>query len=269
MLIITFTHKHLQSEIMLDFFKELFTAMRATAVERIKNPVIGALCFSWLIFNWDNILVMLFSTATIEDKIVMIKDNSTMLTAMIFPIISTVLITMLLPIISAKVILIQNKPTMASMKGYAERTNAALDIRIISEHKRALGDITYERGITGGQEEIQKMKEDIEISKEKTGEITKEKDELISEKKTLISEKNKIIAEKNALAVERKTLLDRNSQLESDVKDLTLRLDMYQNKPKESIQVGIIKANRDRTRPLLAKKRESASNRNDNVDTKK
>ncbi|HDL6893872.1 TPA: hypothetical protein PXM15_000963 [Yersinia enterocolitica] len=223
---------------MLDFFKELFAAMRATAVERIKNPIIGALCFSWLIFNWDNILVILFSTATIEDKIVMIKDNSTMLTAMIFPIISTVLITVLLPIISAKVILIQNKPTMESMKGYAERTNAALDIRIISEHKRALGDITYERGITGGQEEIQKMKEDIEKSREKTGEITKEKDELISEKDTLISEKNNLITERNALVSEKETMIEINNKLSQEMIELTLQLDVARNKFRTANQMS-------------------------------
>ncbi|NIL23523.1 hypothetical protein HB991_13515 [Yersinia mollaretii] len=177
---------------MLDFFKELFAAMRATAVERIKNPIIGALCFSWIIFNWDNILVMLFSAATIEDKIVMIKDNATMYTAIILPIISTVLITIFLPIISAKVISIQNKPTMASMQGYADRNDATLNRKIISEQIRARANIAYEREITGGQEEIQKMREDIELSKEKTGEITKEKDELIAEKTILITENKKL-----------------------------------------------------------------------------
>ncbi|MFA3779927.1 hypothetical protein [Yersinia sp. 1652 StPb PI] len=227
---------------MLDFFKELFTAMRATAVERIKSPVIGALCFSWLIFNWDNILVMLFSAATIEDKIVMIKDNSTMLTAMIFPIISTVLITILLPIISAKVISIQNKPTMASMEGYADRNDATLDRKKITEQKRARADIAYEREITGGQEEIQKMKEDIEISKEKTGEITKEKNELIAEKKALISEKKSLIVERDELISEKEVMLETNNKLSQDMLELTLQLDEARNKLRTNNRSNPLKA---------------------------
>ncbi|OVZ82199.1 hypothetical protein [Yersinia kristensenii] len=215
---------------MLDFFKELFAAMRTTAVERIKSPVIGALCFSWLVFNWDNILTILFSTATIEVKIGMVKANSTILTTMVWPILSTALITILLPIISAKVISIQNKPTKASMNGYAERTNAALDIRIISEHKRARADIAYDREKTGEEEKIQKMREDIEISKEKTGEITKEKDELIAEKKALISEKNNLIAEKNELIAEKQIMLEINNKLSQDMIELTSQLDETRTK---------------------------------------
>ncbi|CNE70983.1 hypothetical protein [Yersinia kristensenii] len=215
---------------MLDFFKELFAAMRTTAVERIKSPVIGALCFSWLVFNWDNILTILFSTATIEVKIGMVKANSTILTTMVWPILSTGLITILLPTISAVVIWIQNKPTMFSMEKYAIRNDAILDRKIETEKKRARADIAYDREKTGEEEKIQKMREDIEISKEKTGEITKEKDELITEKKALISEKNNLIVERNALISEKEIMLEMNNKLSQDMIELALQLDETRTK---------------------------------------
>ncbi|MFQ6256109.1 hypothetical protein ACLMPK_01165 [Yersinia enterocolitica] len=217
---------------MLDFFKELFTAARSTAVERVKSPVVGALFFSWIAFNWDNILVMLFSASTIEDKIVMIKDNSTIFTAIIWPVVSAAFISMVLPIISAIVIWGQNKPTMFSMGKYAIRNDAILDRKITTEKKRAQADIAYEREKTGEQEIIQRMREDIEKSKEKTGEITKEKDELIAEKNALLIEKKELIKIKENIIIEHDVLLaeynaikDENSNLNKEIKDLSSQFD--------------------------------------------
>lgn len=232
MLIITFTHKHLQSEIMLDFFKEIFTAARSTAVERVKSPVVGALFFSWIAFNWDNILVMLFSAATIENKIVMIKDNSTIFTAIIWPVVSAAFISMVLPVISAMVIWGQNKPTMFSMGKYAIRNDAILDRKIATEKKRAQADIAYEREKTGEQEIIQRMREDIEKSKEKTGEISKEKEALVAEKNVLIHEKKELIQIKENMTIEYDMLLsdysdmkNENSSLKDEIKNKSSQID--------------------------------------------
>ncbi|CFQ87925.1 MULTISPECIES: hypothetical protein [Yersinia] len=234
---------------MLDFFKEMFTAARFTAVERVKSPVVGALFFSWIAFNWDNIIVMLFSAATVEDKIVMIKDNSTIFTAIIWPIVSAAFISIALPVISAMVIWAQNKPTMFSMGKYAIRNDAILDRKIATEKKRAQADIAYEREKTGEQEIIQRMREDIEKSKEKTGEITKEKDELIAEKNALIIEKQELIKIKETMIIEHDILLgeyndikDKNSNLNKEIKDISSQFDevinFLDNENRKSIPSG-------------------------------
>ncbi|AIN19265.1 hypothetical protein CH54_1414 [Yersinia rochesterensis] len=221
---------------MLDFFKEIFTSTRSTVAERVKNPVVGALFFSWIAFNWDNILVMLFSAATVEDKIVMIKDNSTIFTTIYWPMASAVFILIALPLISAAVIWGQNKPTMFSMGKYAIRNDAILDRKIETEKKRARADIAYDREKTGEEEKIQKMREDIEISKEKTGEITKEKDELIAEKNALIHEKKELIQIKEKITNEYDVLLanyndirNENSSLRNEIKNKSSELDGAMN----------------------------------------
>ncbi|CNL06474.1 Uncharacterised protein [Yersinia frederiksenii] len=221
---------------MFDFFKELFTAARSTTVERVKSPVVGALFFSWIAFNWDNILVMLFSAATIENKIVMIKDNSTIFTAIIWPVVSAAFISMVLPIISAMVIWGQNKPTMFSMGKYAIRNDAILNRRIETEKKRAQADIAYEKEKTGKQSEIQEMKVTIENSKKQTGEITKEKDELNADKKALISEKNNLIVEKNALVSEKENLIIENAVLRNN---LNKAIEDNRNKTKNTGELNL------------------------------
>ncbi|WP_145548537.1 hypothetical protein [Yersinia massiliensis] len=220
---------------MLDFFKEMFTAARSTAVERVKSPVVGALFFSWIAFNWDNILVMLFSASTVEDKIVMIKDNSTIFTAIIWPIVSAAFISIALPVISAMVIWAQNKPTMFSMGKYAIRNDAILDRKIATEKKRAQADIAYEREKTGEQEIIQRMREDIEKSKEKSGIITKEKVQLIAEKDALIHERKELIYERKELIQINENLNIKNDKLQEENSSLNSKLENQYHQLDEAV----------------------------------
>ena len=44
---------------MLDFIRDLYASFKQTALERVKNPVLGAFVFSWIGFNWE-ILAILF-----------------------------------------------------------------------------------------------------------------------------------------------------------------------------------------------------------------
>ncbi|MEL5546438.1 hypothetical protein PTR73_09930 [Serratia nevei] len=156
---------------MLDFFKELISAVRATAVERVKNPILGALTFSWCAFNWDKILILFFSSTTIEEKIKYINDHYTLDSTILYPIYSAVAITLVLPIISAFAVFCQNKPIMFSADKYADRNDRLLKRKINSEEFRALADIAYERVKTDAQREIQAMISEIEKSKADSNEM--------------------------------------------------------------------------------------------------
>lgn len=173
---------------MLDFFKELISAVRATAVERVKNPILGALTFSWCAFNWDKILTLLFSTTTIEDKIEFIKSNSSFDSALLYPLYSTAVITLLLPFISAIAVFCQNKPMMFSADRYADRSDRLLKRKINSERLRARADIAYEQTKTDAKRDIQAMISEIERSKADSNEMRELIDSLKDENNFLNDE---------------------------------------------------------------------------------
>lgn len=66
--------------------KELLKTFFETSKERIKNPFIGAFIFSWIAINWKPVLLLIFSTKTIEGKITYIEINySLVLNTLILP----------------------------------------------------------------------------------------------------------------------------------------------------------------------------------------
>ncbi|ELD60119.1 hypothetical protein WKU_04561 [Escherichia coli KTE177] len=77
---------------MFESFKELFLSTANTAVNRAKNPVLGAFVMSWCAFNWKSILYLFFSKSNIIDKISYISDNSTWKTVMFYPCLSVIAI---------------------------------------------------------------------------------------------------------------------------------------------------------------------------------
>jgi len=56
---------------MIELFKELI----ATSRERLKNPFVGAFVMAWIAVNWKPISIMLFSTQSVEDKIILISSK--------------------------------------------------------------------------------------------------------------------------------------------------------------------------------------------------
>ncbi len=48
---------------------ELAEAVKKTLIDRINTPLFGFIVISWVMFNWDNILFVMFSQLTIEQRI--------------------------------------------------------------------------------------------------------------------------------------------------------------------------------------------------------
>ncbi|RJE74495.1 hypothetical protein [Reichenbachiella sp. MSK19-1] len=57
--------------------RDLINTFLDTTKERIKNPFIGAFFLSWIAFNWKPILIMLFSSDGIVDKIEFVENEHT------------------------------------------------------------------------------------------------------------------------------------------------------------------------------------------------
>ena len=55
--------------------KEIFSSLLDSTKERLKNPILGAFVFSWLAINWRIVLILLFSSKTVEQRISYIEEN--------------------------------------------------------------------------------------------------------------------------------------------------------------------------------------------------
>lgn len=54
--------------------KEIINSILDSTKDRLKNPLLGAFVFSWLIFNWKPLFYILFSNNSIENKIDFITE---------------------------------------------------------------------------------------------------------------------------------------------------------------------------------------------------
>jgi hypothetical protein len=54
--------------------KEIINSILDSTKDRLKNPLLGAFVFSWLIFNWKPLFYILFSNNSIENKINFITE---------------------------------------------------------------------------------------------------------------------------------------------------------------------------------------------------
>lgn len=79
---------------------ELFKDFIESSKERIKNPIAGTYLISFLIFNWQPILLLLFSTKSIEDRINVVCTSHSSIWAILAPFIIAVLYITIVPYIS-------------------------------------------------------------------------------------------------------------------------------------------------------------------------
>lgn len=57
------------------FFRDFIGSVGAHIEERLKSPFAGAFVASWLVINWKPILIIMFSSKTIEDRIQLVSDT--------------------------------------------------------------------------------------------------------------------------------------------------------------------------------------------------
>ena len=159
---------------MFESFKELFLSTANTAVNRAKNPVLGAFVMSWCAFNWKSLLYLFFSKSNIIDKISYISDNSTWKTVMFYPCLSVITICCLLPWVNNIINVWQAKPldNNDSIENHRKARKIQRETRL--QRLLAKKDITYEKVKTGAEKNIQDMKEEIILSKDRMGQLTSE-----------------------------------------------------------------------------------------------
>ncbi|ROS02968.1 hypothetical protein [Raoultella terrigena] len=163
---------------MLDFFRDMYSSLRQTSIERAKSPVLGAFIFSWLGFNWQMIAILIFSKREIEERLIYIQEHYDLSSYLIGPLCTTALISFLLPRANKFFTMLQNKPnqetinlTIASKKELAEKQQEIAEI----EAKKSLAMKIEER----------KIDENINTIKNENSALSLKNKKLIDEKEKL------------------------------------------------------------------------------------
>lgn len=55
--------------------KDFINSILHTSSERVKNPFISSFTIAWLVINWKPILIIIFSTLTIEERVEFVSTH--------------------------------------------------------------------------------------------------------------------------------------------------------------------------------------------------
>lgn len=151
--------------------KEVLEAMFKSSKERIRNPLIFSFIISWIIYNWNWILIMFYSKLTIEEKIDIVKPIDGILWSLGFwyPLFFAFIYTLVLPYL---LILVDNL-TNHSFDG---RKRASSDRRLIElkySLKVVAAEVMLERERTE-HKDISELNKQVKSAKERNAELLTE-----------------------------------------------------------------------------------------------
>jgi len=82
---------------------EIINNVFESTKERIKNPLAGSFICSFVVYNWRPIFLLIFSEATMEDKIQVINNTYCYPLAILIPLLFAIIYTMYLPFLMVKI----------------------------------------------------------------------------------------------------------------------------------------------------------------------
>lgn len=137
--------------------KEVFQSIFDSSNERIKNPFIGSYITAFILYNWRAIFLLVFSNATIEDKIVVINHEYCTLSAILWPLSIAFFYILILPYLNL---------IFDALLSYSNsKKNIRLKASVISKLEQKKAEAKYEREIAeerAGTSEISELKNQIE-----------------------------------------------------------------------------------------------------------
>lgn len=227
---------------MLESFKELFTSTASTAVQRVKNPALGAFAMSWCAFNWKSLLFLFLSDANVAEKITYISSNSTWKTVIGYPCVSVILICGFLPWVNNLISKWQAKPldNNDSIENHRKAKQILRATRL--QRLQAKKDVMYDKVKTGAEKDIQTMREQITESQSRMGTLTEEKNTalaLLQEEKIKSTRLDEINAQlKIDLNMMKQEVADLSEKIkEYELKDIN-RVMVFGNKDNDTHVLG-------------------------------
>ena len=147
-------------------FKEFIPSIKAHFNERLSNPILGAFSFSWILFNWKIVLVLLFSKKTVEEKISIIEsDYLNLFNSLLFPALFVVFYLLIVPWLSLGAQTFQEKANKRRRHSKIESDTADFKAR----HELLTAQTEYEKIQFEYDlfKEMERKRRDFEIEQEK------------------------------------------------------------------------------------------------------
>lgn len=149
-----------------------------TSKERLKTPISGAFLWSFIVFNWRPMAVLLFSKTTIEGRIKLINNDYWNLSwwswlIVIVPFLMALVYTILIPMLTLRIEIILTKTKNARLKHRNEYIGLQKDGKINLAGKEWLlkNAESGNKEIEDRLDEIKSLKETIEIQQESIKQI--------------------------------------------------------------------------------------------------
>lgn len=147
---------------------ELIKDLIDTSKERLKTPISGAFLITFIIYNWRPILFLIFSEASIEDKIIVINHEYCSLWAFLFPVFIALFYTLLIPKLMLKIDKSLIETTEERIKNIYDSKGHAMSCKIELAKKE------FElKNIETGNKQIEELLSQINNLKESNTQITK------------------------------------------------------------------------------------------------
>lgn len=155
--------------------KEIFQSLFDSSNERIKNPFIGSYITAFIVYNWRAFFLLLFSKASIEDKIVVINNEYCCKEAIIWPLLIAIFYILILPYLNL---------FFDSLLTYSnDKKNKRIKASVISKLEQKKAEAKYEREIAderAGTNEVENLKDQIDALEKENSLKSKEIVELIA-----------------------------------------------------------------------------------------
>ncbi|WP_288454652.1 hypothetical protein [uncultured Enterobacter sp.] len=238
---------------MLDFIRDIFNSFRQTSLDRVKSPFLGAFVFSWVAFNWQAIIILMFSDKAIEKRLASVNENYDIGSFLLGPICTSILIAFLLPQINKIITKIQDKPNSDTIElTLSSKIKIAKLHQIIAEleAKKKLADKREEKNIDANidaiKEENIKLKDNIGACDKEILDLKSalsdskiEENNYKAQLSTAIESRDKIestlqkVNEANlSLNIQLRETIERNSNSEATVIALNNEIDWQRNDKK-------------------------------------
>lgn len=172
-----------------DLIKEFIDSAR----ERIKTPVSGAFLWAFIIFNWRAIVFLIFSKASIEDKIILINYEYCHWYSVVVPIIMALIYTIGLPMLTLQIEKILKKTKKERLDYRNEYIGHQKDGKIDLAGKEWLlkNAESGNKEIQEHLDEIKSLKEQIESQKESIKQINETNKATVDELNASLKAANK------------------------------------------------------------------------------
>lgn len=200
--------------------KELFQSIFDSSSERIKNPFIGSYITAFILYNWRAIFLLIFSNASIEDKIVVINNEYCCKEAILWPLAIAIFYILVLPYLNLLFDLLLSYSN--------NKKNKRLKDSVISKLQQKKAEAKYEREIAderAGTNEVGNLRDKIdalekesELKSKEIVDVIAKNNEDIQNWKTRYDESCR---EKDEIEKKQKETIENNSAI-SDIYSLLI-----------------------------------------------